>query len=116
MELSCPMYAAATASRQDAGISESRLQASVDGAGARRTQRARVGERRTAIGEVGKCAGVEKRAEGRIAIVEDIVDAAVELERLVDLIRGMHVEDRIGRQPGGLVGFVADQILGADEQ
>src|SRR5260370_35634794 len=40
----------------------------------------------------------------------------VDLERLVDLIGGVEVENRIGWQPRGLIGFVADQILTADEQ
>jgi hypothetical protein len=40
----------------------------------------------------------------------------VDLERLVDLIRGVQVENRIGRQPLRLIGFVADKILAADEQ
>src|SRR5215472_1927572 len=90
--------------RLPAAVSESCLQAGVEGARACRAERACVGERRAAIGEVRKRAGVEEGAIGRIAIVEKIVDATIDLERLVDLIRGVNVEARVGRQLRRLVG------------
>ena len=65
---------------------ERRLQARVKGARPRRADRTRVGEWRAAIGEIGDIIGIEKGAVGRVAIVEDVVHAPIDLERLVDLI------------------------------
>src|SRR5450631_1498165 len=93
-----------------------RLQARIEGARPRWTERTRVRELRAAIGEIGHSTGVEKRSIGRIAVIEDIVRTGVDLERLVDLIRGVQVENCIGRQPLCLVGFVADKVLAVDEQ
>src|SRR5450631_4236507 len=90
------------------GTSEGDLQASVERTRPRWTDRTRVREWRAAIGEIGNRAGVEECSVGRIAIVENIVGTRVDLECLVDLIRSMEVENRIGRQPRRLIGFVAD--------
>src|SRR5207302_10364739 len=76
--------------------------------------RARVGERRAAIGEIRNSGGIEERPVGRIAVVENVVGARVNLKPLVDLIGGMQVEDRIGRQSRRLIGFIADEKLTAD--
>src|SRR4051794_11695394 len=97
-------------------VLERRLQARVESARPCRAERTRVRERRAAIGEIGHGAGIEKGAIGRVAMVEDIIHPPVNLERLVDLIRGVEIEHSIGRQPLRLVGFVADEILTADEQ
>src|SRR5262249_35013201 len=50
------------------------------------------------------------------AVVKDIVDAPIDLERLIDLIGGAEVEDRIAGQFGELVGLVAVEILAGDVQ
>ena len=68
------------------------------------------------MSKFGTRAGIEEGAVGRIAIVEDVVDAAIDLERLVELIGGVGVEDGIATAACGLIGFVADEILAADEQ
>src|ERR1700712_2432174 len=78
--------------------SECRLQACVKGARPRRADRTRIGEARAAIGEVRHVTGIEEGPVGRVAVVEDVVGTGVDLERLVDLIGGMQVENRIGRQ------------------
>ena len=75
-------------------MSEGGLQAGIEGARPRRTERTRIRERRAAIAEIGHRAGIEERSIGRIAVVEDIVRTGVDLERLVDLIGGMQVENR----------------------
>src|SRR5262245_44511656 len=94
----------------------SRLQPRIERARPRRSDRAWVSKLRAAIGEVRDVVPLEERSEGRIAPVEQIIDAAVELERLVDLIRGVNVEHRIARQPRRLVRFVTRKILAGDEQ
>ena len=81
-----------------------------------RAQRARVGEGVSAVGEVRQSAGVEELSVGRVPVVEDVVDLAVELDVLGDLVGGVQVEDGIGRQLRILVGFIADKILAGDEQ
>src|SRR5260370_25763616 len=96
--------------------SERGLQPDIEGPRPRRTDRTRISERRAAIGEIRNSAGVEKRSGGRIAIIKDIVGTRVDLERLVALIRGVEIENCIGRQPRCLIGFVADKKLIADEQ
>src|SRR6185369_1513763 len=95
-------------------ISERYLHAGVEAARPRRAERARVGKGRTAIGEIRDGIGLEESPVGRIAIVEDVVDARVNLECLVDLIGPMQVEDGVRRQLRKLIGFVADKILAAD--
>src|SRR5436190_5278191 len=95
---------------------ERRLETRVERPRPRRTDRARVGERRATIGEIGNGGGIEEGAEGRVAIVEDVVDATVDLDRLVDLIRGTKIENGIGRQSRRLVGFIPHEVLAADEQ
>src|SRR6478735_1677009 len=97
-------------------VSECRLQACVKGARPCRADRTRVGEGRAAIGEIGHVSGIEERPVGRIAIVEDVVYAPIDLEHLVDLIRGVEIENSISWQPRELIGFIADKILVADKQ
>src|SRR3984893_2822989 len=112
-------WRAALVRRAEAGIpatSESGPQARIEGARPRRTERTRVRERRAAVGEIGNGGSIEEGAVGRVAVIEDIVRPRVDLEPLVDLIGGVKVEDRIGRQPRRLIGFVADKILTADEE
>ncbi len=104
------------AARRTSATSERDPQAGVEGARPRRAERARVGEWRAAIGEIGNIAGIEECPVGRIAIVEDVVGTRVDLEGLVDLIRRMQVEDGVSRQLHELVGFVADEILAGDEK
>ena len=95
--------------------SERRLQAGVEGTRPRRAYGTGVGELRAAIGEIGHVTGIEECPVGRIAVVQDVIDPAVELERLVDLVRGVDVENRIAWQPRCLIGFIAGKILAADE-
>src|SRR5450631_3718245 len=109
-----PQYASGL-KRGIPGTSEGGLQASIEGARPRRTDRTRIRELRAAIGEIGDSSGVEERSIGRIAVIENIVRTGVDLERLVNLIRGVQVENRIGSQPLCLIGFIADKILAADE-
>ncbi len=104
------------AAARTCGDSESCLQARVEGARTRRTDRTWIGELCAAVGKIGNGAGIEECSVGRIAVVEDIVRTRVDLECLVDLIGCMQVENCIGRQPLRLIGFVADKILTADEQ
>ena len=40
----------------------------------------------------------------------------IDLEHLVDLIRGVEIENSISWQPRELIGFIADKILVADKQ
>src|ERR1700736_1029194 len=96
--------------------SEGCPQSCIEGARPRRTHRARVRKWRVAIGKIGDSTSVEEPSVGRIAVVEDIVRSRVNLERFVDLIGGMEVENRIRRQPLRLIGFVADKVLRADEK
>src|SRR5665647_1152791 len=100
----------AAAVRQVEEISEGGLQAGIEGARPRRTDGTRVRELGAAIGEIGHRRGIEGRSVGRVAVIENIVRAGVDLEGLVDLIRGMQVEHRVGRQPRRLIGLVADKI------
>src|SRR5713226_9767366 len=67
-------------------ISEGCPQAHIEGARPRRANGTRVREWRAAIREIGNCAGVKECSIGRIAVIEDIVGARVNLERLVDLV------------------------------
>src|SRR5882757_3868821 len=97
-------------------VSEGCPQARVEGARPCRADGTWVREIRAAIGEIGDSAGIEEGSIGRIAVIEDIVRACVNLERLVDLIRGVEVENGIRSQPPCLIGFVADKVLTADEQ
>src|SRR5712675_3683137 len=80
-------------------ISEGCPQARVEGARPCRADGTWVREIRAAIGEIGDSAGIEEGSIGRIAVIEDIVRARVNLERLVDLIRGVEVENGIRSQP-----------------
>jgi hypothetical protein len=80
-------------------ISEGCPQARVEGARPCRADGTWVREIRAAIGEIGDSAGIEECSIGRIAVIEDIVGARVDLERLVDLIRGVEVENGIRSQP-----------------
>src|SRR6516162_6046731 len=93
--------------------SEGRLQACIDGARLSRTERTRVDKGSAAIGEIGKSVDIEERSVGRVAIIEDIVDTCVDLERLVDLIGGAKIEHGISWQLGEVVGSVPDKILAA---
>src|ERR1700681_3324098 len=102
--------------RGPAAISESRLQAGVNSARARRAERARIGEWCAAVGEIGYSAGIKECSVGRIAIVEYIVRPRIDLECLVDRIGCMQIEDGIRGQPLRLIGFVADKMLAADKQ
>src|SRR6266699_893036 len=99
-----------------ASISEGRFQTHIEGARPGRAYRAGIGEWRAAIGEVGDRAGIVERSIGRVAIIQDIIGTRVDLEGLVDLIRGVEVENGIRSQSLRLIGFVTDEILTADEQ
>src|SRR3981081_911779 len=96
--------------------SERRLQARVKGAWPRRAERTRVREWRAAVGEIGHGAGIEECSVGRIAVIEDVVRARIDLERLVDLIRSVQVENGIRGEPLRLIGFVPHKVLAADKQ
>src|SRR5581483_6734586 len=89
------------------------LQAGIKGARARRAERPRIGERRAAIEKIRQHAGIEERSVRRIAIIEEIIDTAIELIRLVDLVGSVNVEHRIRWQFRRLVGGISDQKLTA---
>ena len=63
--------------------------------------------------KLGRGGGVEEGAVSRVTVIEDIVDATVDMERLVDLIRGVNIEDGAGRQLCRLIGIVTNEILAA---
>src|SRR5258708_26599086 len=95
---------------------ERRPQSRIERAWPRRAERTRIYEFRAAIGEIGQGLPVEEGADSRIAVVEDVVDATVDLEDLVDLVGGMEIEHGVGRQLWKLVGLVADEILARNKQ
>src|SRR5262249_55377588 len=65
---------------------EDRMQTRIERARTGRAYRARVGKCCSAGGKIRQRRSVEKRAIGGITIVEQIIDPANELDRLVDLI------------------------------
>jgi hypothetical protein len=77
---------------------ECRPQSRIERARPRRADRTRVGERRAAVGEIGHIAGFEERAVSRVAVVKEVIDAAVDLEGLVDLVGSVDIGHGIGRQ------------------
>jgi hypothetical protein len=85
--------------RRDSSVNESerRLQSGIECAWPCRTDRTGVGKRRTAVGEIGHIGGVEEVAVSRIAVVKDVVDAAVDLEGLIDLVGSVDIGHGIGR-------------------
>src|ERR1700743_1730436 len=99
-----------------AAASERDFHAGINSAGLRRAERARVSERRAAIGEIRQRASFEECSIGRVAIVEDVVGPGVKLDLLGDLIGGVQVEDGVGRQLHELVGVIAGEILAGHEQ
>src|ERR1700722_3735874 len=94
---------------------EGRLQSGLERARTRGAERFRVRKLIAAIGEIRNRGRIEEGAVGRIAVVEEIIDAAIDLIRLVDLVGSVKAKDRIGRQLRRLVGFVSDQILTAHQ-
>src|SRR5215470_11389964 len=72
--------------RQSSPASEPYSQPRIEGARPGRAQRARIGEGRPAIAEVGDRPRVENRPLSRIAIVEVVNEPGVDLENLVDLV------------------------------
>src|SRR5216684_7787954 len=73
-------------------ISEGCPQAHIESARPRRANRTRIREGRAAIGGIGDGVDIEERSIARISIIENIIRARVNLERLVDLIRGVEIE------------------------
>ena len=89
--------------------SERRLEAGIECARPRRADRTGVGKRRTTVGEIGHGVGLEEGAVSRVAVVKDVVDAAVDLEGLVDLVGSVDIGHGVGREFWRLVGLVADK-------
>src|SRR5215469_13176993 len=78
--------------------SEGCPQASVERARLGGTERTRIGECRAAICEVGDSVCLEEGAIGRVAVIENVVDARIDLKGLVDLIGGAKIEDGVAGQ------------------
>src|SRR5262249_18297082 len=61
-----------------------------------------------------EAAGIENRARGIIALVEQVLYQPEQLNILRHLIRGVQVDDPVGRNLRIDVGVVAQQVLAAD--
>ena len=106
-------------SMHPSGINDQRLerglQAGIESAWPRRAEGLRV-RKLIACVEVRQLRRVEEGPIRCVLVIEDVIDPAVDLISLVDLVRGVNVEDGITRQLLKLVGFVAHEILVANPQ
>src|SRR5258708_17815515 len=84
-------------------------QARVESAGPRRTDGTWIRERRATIGKIGHGTGIKEGSVGCVTVVQNIIDASVNLKRLVDLIGGVSIEDGIRRQPRCLIGRITNK-------
>jgi hypothetical protein len=96
--------------------SESDFQTSIVDPRPRWAERTRIGKGSAAIGDIGDGAGIKEGPKGRVSIVQDVIHARVNLERLVDLIRSMQVENGVAGQLRKLIGLVSKEILAADQK
>src|ERR1700733_4257702 len=97
-------------------VSEGCFQTGIESAWTRRTERLRVRKLTASAREVRHLGRIEEPTIRIIAIVEEVIDPAIDLIRLVELIGRVDVEDGVRRQLRILVGCVAHQILVADPQ
>src|SRR3954447_11856202 len=77
--------------------SKGRLEARKESARSRRTEGTRIGEWRTAIGEVRNRPRIKECSVSRVSIIEHVVGTRIDLKGLVELIGCMQVENRVRR-------------------